>query len=45
MDVITKDVSAATVSSQVSSTLPTLVTVNLTSGADTVTPQRMLLKR
>jgi len=40
MDVITKDsdVSAATVSSQVSSTLPTLVTVNLTSGADTVTP-------
>ena len=40
MDVITKDsdVSAATVNSQVSSTLPTLVTVNLTSGADTVTP-------
>jgi len=40
MDVINKDsdVSAATVSSQVSSTLPTLVTVNLTSGADTVTP-------
>ena len=41
MDVITKDsnVSAATVSSQVSSTLPTLNTVNLTSGADTVTPK------
>ena len=40
MDVITKDsdVSAATVNSQVSSTLPTLNTVNLTSGADTVTP-------
>ena len=40
MDVVTKDsdVSAATVNSQVSSTLPTLVTVNLTSGADTVTP-------
>ena len=40
MDPITKDsdVSAATVNSQVSSTLPTLVTVNLTSGADTVTP-------
>ncbi len=41
MDVITKDsdVSASTVSSQVSSTLPTLNTVNLTSGADTVTPK------
>jgi len=40
LDVVTKDsdVSAGTVSSQVSSTLPTLVTVNLTSGADTVTP-------
>jgi hypothetical protein len=40
MDPITKnsDVSAATVSSQVSSTLPTLNTVNLTSGNDVVTP-------
>lgn len=41
MDPITKDsdVSATTVNSQVSSTLPTLNTVNLTSGADIVTPQ------
>jgi len=41
MDPITKnsDVSAATVSSQVSSTLPTLNTVNLTSGNDVVTPK------
>ena len=40
MDPINKDsnVSAATVSSQVSSTLPTLNTVNLTSGNDVVTP-------
>ena len=41
MDPITKDsdVSSATVASQVSSTLPTLNTVNLTSGNDVVTPQ------
>ena len=41
MDSVTKDsdVSAATVNSQVSSTLPTLNTVNLTSGADIVTPK------
>ena len=40
MDVVTKDsdVSQATVSSQVSTTLPTLNTVNLTSGQDNVTP-------
>lgn len=40
LDVVTKDsdVSTSTVASQVSSTLPTLVTVNLTSGNDTVTP-------
>ena len=41
MDVITKDsdVSTATVASQVSSTLPTLVSVGLTSGQDVITPQ------
>ena len=41
MDAITKDsdVSAATVASQVASTLPTLNTVNLTSGNDVVSPQ------
>ena len=41
MDPITKDsdVSSATVASQVSSTLPTLNNVNLTSGNDVVTPR------
>ena len=40
MDAITKDsdVSEATVAAQVNTTLPTLTVVNLTSGADTVTP-------
>jgi hypothetical protein len=40
MDEVTKDsdVSTATVAAQVAANVPTLVTVSLTSGADTVTP-------